>query len=538
MSWPTWLSKTLPAWLEQTGYPFNGVGDLEDLEFSTQLTQVDKWLGFVNPGWFYYDNKEDYKYINKGTQTATTSTTATLTAVTSYRPSWGPVLVSGSLYGPYVQHHNIYEPGIQVTWTQIVSTQVFYYDLPSNQYCVGLRDLNNTKFGRVNSLTYPLVESLYFYDETLNRVYVLSPITAPDTKIFIDVLNDVPKLKFYEALTVDKDLKVRLTYLRPYGMNNIVIKRGTSSITPSSGYPSVVNEFDVSSLSVKEGDWVVAEYYINNSFILTAHNSLTYYSNTLGAETLTVNFETSVPTTLKQVEVANSITGTDLNFNPSSIDGFRSGYLIYTDTVPTWTTSSIKVESDKSIFNTPETLVKFKITLLDQNGLPIPNKTITTVNVNGATIVQRYPATNKTDNKGELNLLLSKSSSITVSVTDNSITTSKTVTYLTIQSALSQVSTQTLKKAFCFHSNQFSGDKKLINFAATQIDGRPYFGDLTFAPKSSTFFKWQDSYFSKEQVFNNAGSVSYPGGFTLLETSESFDYLVKSSFSQSTLGSL
>ena len=154
MSWPTWLQKTLPDWLEKTGYPCNGVGDLEDLFFKTKTTQTDKWLGFVTPGWFYYENQENYKYIEQGTQTLTAATSGTITAVTSYRPSWGPVLLTGSLYGPYVQHHNIYEPGIQETWTQVVSTQIFYCDLASNQYLVGLRDLNNTKFGRVSSLSF------------------------------------------------------------------------------------------------------------------------------------------------------------------------------------------------------------------------------------------------------------------------------------------------------------------------------------------------------------------------------------------------
>lgn len=539
MSWPTWLSKTLPSWLEKTGYPFNGVGDLEDLYFSTQLTEFDRWSGFVTPGWFYYNNTEDYSYIQKGTQTFTSAVTGTVTATTSFRPSWGPILLNGSLYGPYVQHHNIYQPGIAVTWTQVPGTQTWYYDLSGTQYLVGLRDLKNTVFGATTSINYPLTESLYYYDVTNNRVYVVSPITAPDTKIFLDVLNNQPQLKFYESLVVDENLKVKLSYLRPYGMNSIKISRGTLNITPSSGYPSATtNEFDVSGITgIKEGDWVVAEYYINNSFIVTAHDTITYYTNTLGNETVTISFETSVPTTNKPFSVNNSVGTGNFNLNPTLSDGFRSGYLIYTDQTPTWTPTKITIESDKDHFNVSGQAVKFKVMLFDVNGLPVPNTAIS-VNVNSATILTSEPATAKTDNKGEYHILVSKASSITLTATQGSLSATKTVPLLTIQNALSQITTNTLRQSFPIFTQQKVDDRTDIYGTILQLDGTPSNSAIFFTPKNSNLFTFSGNAYQNELSILPTKLIDQPMGQFKVSTYDHFSFLLKGFASQSVSGAV
>ena len=539
MSWPTWLSNTLPAWLEKTGYPFNGVGDLEDLYFGTQSTEYDRWSGFVTPGWFYYNNQEDYSYIQKGTQTFTSATTGTVTASVSFRPSWGPILLNGSLYGPYVQHHNIYQPGISVTWTQIPSTQTWYYDLTTTQYLVGLRDLKNTVFGATTSINYPLTESLYYYDTTANRVYVVSPISAPDNIIFLDVLNSQPQLKFYESLIVDSDLTVKLSYLRPYGMNSIKISRGTLNITPTSGYPSATtNQFDVTGIAgIKEGDWVVAEYYINNSFIVTAHNTISYYTNTLGNETVTISFETSIPTTNQPLFVNNSIGTGNFNLNPTLSDGFRSGYLIYTDQTPIWTPAKVTIDSDRDFFNVSGQAVKFKVILRDTNGLPVPNKAIT-VNVNGATILSSAPSTAKTDNKGEYHILVTKSSSITLTVTQGSLSATKTVTLLTMQSALSQITTSTLKQSLPVFTQQVVEDRTDVYGTILQIDGTPSVNPTFFTPQTNNLFVSNGNAYQSELSILPSNLVDQPMGQFKISTYEKFSFLLKGIASQSVLGDI
>ena len=180
--------------------------------------------------------------------------------------------------------------------------------------------------------------------------------------------------------------------------------------------------------------------------------------------------------------------------------------------------------------------MKVKITLRDTNGLPIPNKTITTLNLNSATVVARYPATNKTDNKGELNLLLTRSSSITVSVTDNSITKSKTITYLTLSSALSQINTSTVKKAFPIFCEEILDDQKYIYFTTVAIDGRPSATPTIFTPATPMAYKLNNTYSQTESTVTPTLTSSNPLGYQKVTTTNDFNFLIKTGITQSTLG--
>ena len=86
--WPQWLLDMWPQWLESIGYPHAGVGDLSDLKLSLGVGQDGRWVGFINPGWYYHSNTEQYHYVQVGTINALGLYTfsGAVTAM-SFRPS-------------------------------------------------------------------------------------------------------------------------------------------------------------------------------------------------------------------------------------------------------------------------------------------------------------------------------------------------------------------------------------------------------------------------------------------------------------------
>ena len=62
---------TYTNWLELTGYPSAGIGDLEDLKLVLGVGDSGRWIGYVKPGWYYSSGLEHYNYIQKSTVQAT-----------------------------------------------------------------------------------------------------------------------------------------------------------------------------------------------------------------------------------------------------------------------------------------------------------------------------------------------------------------------------------------------------------------------------------------------------------------------------------
>lgn len=99
--WTSYLRQNWPNWLEDIEYPAPGVGDLEDLKLSLGVGQDGRWLGFVNPGWYYHNNSEQYNYVKVGSIVAVAaSSSGSLTEAISFRPTWGPVLTHGRDMSP------------------------------------------------------------------------------------------------------------------------------------------------------------------------------------------------------------------------------------------------------------------------------------------------------------------------------------------------------------------------------------------------------------------------------------------------------
>ena len=234
------------------------------------------------------------------------------------------------------------------------------------------------------------------------------PIYVP---LWLDLLNTTPSLLMRELLCEEEDGGVRVSYKN---VESLVLWRGDDSETVGTWGGGVISH---SLPNTNPGDWVVAEYYVRRSFVLTAHNSLTYYGTEDGAEAVKVSYEGSIPDILKAVQLSD---GQTLNFNPLFPDSFRVGYLSHIEgfTNPAsglWTPAKILLEVDKSVA-TPGwgEMVKFTALVLDSNDLPIPWFPVTVSLTSGASGVVTTP-TSTTDGRGEVHgLFVPKPSGDTV----------------------------------------------------------------------------------------------------------------------------
>jgi hypothetical protein len=280
--WPQWLKNLMPNWLENISYPTPGVGDLNDLKFFLGVGNGGKWIGFVNSGWFYHDNTEQFNYIVKGqTLVAATSGTplaaqagftvsdavsGTLTNAVSFRPSWGPIIVnsyvsSGSTnnYQPYILHNNSFYPGVSLSWT--ASGNLYYSTLPGSSLLIGMRDLTNLAMGSVTATGQLLSERLFYYDQDSARVWV-KPRVGTTPSCWADIVYFQPKLKFREIVT-EAVSGVKASYR---DIENISCFKGDQIVTLSDKVTG--GAYFTHSLSgVSVGDWVGLEYYITYSFI-------------------------------------------------------------------------------------------------------------------------------------------------------------------------------------------------------------------------------------------------------------------------------
>ncbi len=429
--WPSWLRQIWPNWLENIGYPSPGVGDLEDLSFNLGVGEGGKWIGFINPGWFYHDNSEQYNYVQIGTVTVTGAVgSGSIVADVSFRPSWGPILVNGADGTPYRQHHNSYYPAMPLSWSA-GSSGLYYASVPSSSILVGMRDLTNLQLGSVASTGLIISSKLYFYDQDNNRVYV-KPADSTNIELWADIIYTTPRLRFRE-IVIDEGGGVTASYNQ---IEDVSIIRGSQTYT-STGYHA--SGFLTHTLSgVSTGDWVVMDYWISKSYTMFGHNHLYYYvggsSGSAFSDTLSLYHETSIPDILPSISINDAVSGT-FNVNPLHSQAYRAGYLFHavpgSSLINYWTPGTLKAYLDKDTVCAVwgETLKLF-VMAREENDLPLPYYPIMVVTTGGSAIMQ-MPSNGRTDGRGELHYIIVPTigaSAVNVSITLGSLSSSVSAT--------------------------------------------------------------------------------------------------------------
>jgi hypothetical protein len=412
-TWPSWLKELWPNWLENIEYPAPGVGDLADLKLSLGVGENGKWVGFITPGWFYHDNKEQYHFVQRGSTIVTDAgpSSGEVIETISFRPSWGPVLVSGENDVPYREHHNSLYPGVSLSWAD-QGSGIYSATIPSDSILVGLRDLTSLPLGAVSGTGLILSPKLYHLDG--DTVYI-KPKDVGNIEVWADLVYTSPKLRFRE-LVIQEEEGVLPSYQY---INNIDIIRGTETENVSgfhtTGYIS-------HSLTASNGDWVVLEYDISRSFILSDHKTLEYFTG--GAtgiiENIEINYETSIPDILPSISLTEGVTGT-FNVNPLYERSYRAGYLFHSNPASSWndywTPGKIELFLDKdSVCKSWNELLKVTFYVADENKLPLPDYPVT-VTVTGGSAIIKLPE-NRTDGRGEIHYIIKPDiAASTISVT-------------------------------------------------------------------------------------------------------------------------
>lgn len=521
-NWPAWLKLIWPTWLENIGYPETGVGDLDDLRFKLAVGNAGLWVGHVNPGWYYHDNKEQYHYVVRGVQTFTASGSGSQNATISFRPSWGPLLLSGigstglTLEETYRQHHNAYSPGITLSWSSAGTGGIYVATAPSSSIIVGMRDLSTLPLGNVVASGLVTGERLFHYDIASNKVFIRPPDPATIT-IYADLLYRTQILRMRE-LVVQRDSLVKPSYKC---IEDVQIKRGDQTDTTSvTGFQSTSDAFAHAITGTVDGDWLVLDYLISKSYTLIDHDTFEFYvggvSGSTFEDTVSAFFETSIPDTLPPVTITNSITGT-LDFNPLDYQGHRAGYVYHANPVSAWSAywkpDALELQAEKEeICGTWNELCKFTFILRDQNGLTIPWNDVT-FGVFGGSAVVSLPGTGQTDAKGEIHViaeaipLVGDSAVLTVSGTVGAL--SATASVLVLQ-ATAMIDSQRWWEGtpHTIISNQPSKDGGLRGFSyAAELDG---------IPRSTESLGIEvNSLFASEYTRFSANPLKFTGSITL-----------------------
>ena len=396
--WPSWLQNIYPEWLESVGYPQSGVGDQSDLKLILGAGEGGKWVGFINPGWYYHNNVEQYSFVNKSTQTASATGVGSITAAVSFRPSWGPILVNSASGQPYIEHHNSYQPGVYLGWNSFVSG-LYYTTIPSGCVLAGMRDLTTLPMGSVASSGMVTNSKLFYYDYDNKKLYI-RPKDGSNIEAWPDLLYSSPLLKFREAV-IDKGGTATASYK---GIQDITVYRGSQSWA-SSGY-QYSNVITHGVTGVFPGDWLILEYYITKSFIVPAHNRIDYYTGT--ADTVTVYSEGSVPDTFRAMATSYGASGT-IDFNPIYPNAYSAGYLFHANPASSitnyWTASNLNLFLDKEVICSDwNERPKISLFVTTDNGLPLPFYPITIL-TSGASAIT-YTSLTLTNGKGEAHAIL------------------------------------------------------------------------------------------------------------------------------------
>jgi len=481
--WPAYLQSSLPPFLETVGYPFSGVSDLDSCRFSVGCSENGKWVCFVDSGWYYFNNVEQYHYILPGSQTVAASAgSGTTTQTISFRPSWGPVLLySNTVSGlAYIQHANSFSPGNIVTWTQFGSTSLYYTTLATGAICCGLRDLTTFPLGSVAGTGAIISDKFYVYDPDARKVYI-KPKDPSAITIYVDLIYTYPSLRMRELVSQQSGY-ITPSYKTPWGLANLRVFRGANTYSYSGLTTGTLLTTPVT--GTYDGDWLVMEYDIPYSYTIFNDTTVKYYTHPVSGDNFTVYWESTVPDINTTFSLATNSTGI-FNLNPLFADSYRTGYLFHSypassfNTYFTPSTLHLNLDKDTIIWDTNE-CVKMTLMLYGDNGLPLPNYPVGLTYTGTATAVVSHPSLTKTDGRGEMHALFLAASGAIFSISalaSSTLVTLSATASSTVVSLASLVSRDVFNKGFV---NLVTTDEKTAEgfyrsyVNITSLDGIPY----------------------------------------------------------------
>ena len=419
MSIPT----TYTNWLDITGYPSSGVGDLDDLKLVLGVGENGRWIGYVKPGWYYSSGLEHYNYIQKSTVQATIAAASGSITSSSFRPAWGPVLLYGVDGVQYTEHHNCFLPAMPLTWSQ-AAPQVFSATLPVSSVLLGVRGDGQLSYKRASASGDLSSGRLYYYRKDLNKIYAYAT-AASAINAYADIALLNPRLLFRELVLQEADGIVKASYRN---LRQVVVSKGTQTQTIG----TVASNEITHSLDVAVGDWVVLEYYIDKSYVLYEHDKVHVYTVAGSGDTVTVYNESTPPEFLKKAVQTSPNEGQQLQFNPLFSDAFRAGFLYHSETASSGSPFSLSLLWDKNEISGPwREIIKATLLVTDKTGLPLPQTSIVfSHNQAPSGLLLVVPSslastgsiyTLRTDNRGEVNFLLYSTSSTSGTLQMNAV---------------------------------------------------------------------------------------------------------------------
>lgn len=521
-------TNSFPDWLTNLNYPANGVGDLNDLQVQLAVGENGKWLSFINPGWYYYDGLERYSFVDVNTITHTaTGLTGTITAPISFRPSWGPVLLSYGASAYFTQHQNNFYPATEVTWVA-QGDNIFKATITSDAIVVGLRDLTVLPLGSVSGIDSIYNNKLYYYDQTNNEVYIKSNDVIPT--VFVDLLYLNSKLRFRE-LVVFEPAGIRPTYKEA---EQVTISFGYTTANLVSITTDYIDPTTYLGPIVGQGDLITLEYNIKRSYTLTDHKTIEYYRSFTSEPTnIVVESENSIPDTLPALK----LDGTTFNFNPLDAGSYRAGYLFHS-TLSQPVTSFI--EPAKVVVTLDQQAVtkdwnepfKLLVAVLDRNDIPCPWYPVTISTAPVVSSVGTYPALDTTDGRGEIHSLLYPQNTgvFSVSVTANSLTTIVTGSVLTLNQTI-PASTFSGGQAYAIQTKKLTPRRYNRMFLGlSSLDGIPIYNQnrkLHFSSKYNTIFDYAGQQITKASMVTVTPTAENICGIVGLESTNQFGYLAQ-----------
>ena len=393
---------------------------------------------------------------------------------------------------PFIQHYNSYYPAADMVWSQIGSTNIYSAVVPPSCMLVSMRDLTNVPMGSVAGTGSLTSNKFYFYDIPNSKVYIRSDNGL--LNYYADLIYFYPRLQMRECVVVT-DGTLKTSYKKADGLT--VSRGGQSYYYSGTTVGAITNPVT----GLYNGDWVVLEYWVPNSFILENHNLLKLYSNLQNK--LTVHYETALPYSTPPLKL---IDGTKLNLNPLFFDAYRTGYLFHTassDPVSSfWTPKNINLRTDKSAvcaqWHEP---VKVTGLLSDTQGLPIPWYPIHCTHSSG-TVIVATPSTglNLTDGRGEFHALIlpaANASSFWFTATASGVSSTVTVSLVASGSQLnsSKYHSGLVNLIVGSDVNQLGTQKISLN--STYLDGLPKPSDtLSIQSKRSSSFYYLSTFFN------------------------------------------
>lgn len=308
----------------------SGIGWGEDLQVKLQESKRDRWFPQIHSGWYYINNQEQYLFALEGL----VSTTVTSGIYTSFDLStldiksitkYGPVIIDGEnvRYSRVSSNMSVFN-----TYTPTSSgSNLLYIDVSGEVVLV--TDNLDTDYFEVSKISFLTEKDLYFYDRTLNRIWISRDPDDSDRldSLYITYLKTEPTLLQEEILLVDSDGLVR-TMLGDINSSVTYYPTLTSTVSGSVLISSISGNTITPSGSLSKDTRIGVKYYLNESFVVTNDTTSGAILKTFSTaqRDISIRYESGYEN--RYVDLGNFPTSGNsfVQINPM-LNGIQSGFL-------------------------------------------------------------------------------------------------------------------------------------------------------------------------------------------------------------------